>query len=371
MIRALVALLLCAGSLARADEGADEGAAFREASRRAAAGDPGAIDAFEAAGAARPITRWTDDAWAEAARLAERARDYDRARRDLEQALAVATDPVFVRRLRGNLARIASLTGNSEWSAVAARHDALVTQAAAGDDPTAELEALEQLVREHPAYPRAAAVRWALARGWDQEAEPARARRFMREALRTAPEAERGVYHTAWIRMLIRHGELAAARTEIDTLPASSTRTTLERELATAHTRATVRWVIRGVLAILVGLALLVIRRGAGSWRAAARRLARPPIEVLYLLPIAIVVAVIGLTGNPMVGRAVVYIVLVGIVVAWLSGVMLGLAHTRRRLVMFAIVAALAVLASAYLVIDQLRLLDLVEETWRTGPSAR
>jgi tetratricopeptide (TPR) repeat protein len=369
--RALVALLLCLSAGAHAEPGDGEDAAFREAARRAAAGDPGAIDAFEAAGAVRPVTRWTDDAWAEAARLAERARDYDRARRDLEQALAVATDPVFVRRLRGNLERIASLTGNSQWTEVAARHDQLVTQAASGDDPTAELEALEQLVREHPTYPRAPALRWAIARGWDQADEPERARRFMREALRTAPEAEQGVYRTAWIRMLIRHDELGAARTEIDKLVTSSTRTTLERELATAHTRAKLRWVIRAVLAILVGLALFVIRRSTGSWRATARVLARPPVEVIYFLPIAIVIAVIGLTGNPVVGKAVVYIVGAGLAIAWLSGVVFGLASSRRLLLLAAALTIIAVLATSYLVVDQLRLLDLLEETWRAGPSLR
>jgi tetratricopeptide (TPR) repeat protein len=366
---ALVALLGCASAVAFAEPAED--AAFREASRRAAAGDPGAIDAFEAAGAARPVTRWTDDAWAEAARLAERARDYERARRDLEQALAVATDPVFVRRLRGNLERIAGLTGNSQWTEVAARHDQLITQAASGDDPTAELEALEQLVRENPTYPRAPAVQWAIARGWDQEGEPDRARRFMRDALRAAPQAEQGVYRTAWIRMLIRHGELAAARSEIDKLVASSTRTTLERELATAHTRAKLRWAIRGLLLVLVGLAIFVIRRGTGSWRAAARKLARPPVEVIYFLPIAIVVGVVALTGNPIVAKAVVSIVVAGLAMAWLSGVVFGLAASRRRLLLATVLTMIAVIAMAYLVVDQLRLLDLLEETWRTGPTAR
>ena len=177
MSRALVALLVCMTGLAHADE-----RAFQDASRRAAAGDPGAIDAFEAAGATRPVSRWSDDAWAEAARLAERARDFDRARRDLEHAIALATEPLVLRRLRADLARLGKLTGDGGWSAVAAEHDRLITEAADGDDPTAELEALERLVRAHPGYPRAPVVRWAIARGWDQEGEPARARATMREA---------------------------------------------------------------------------------------------------------------------------------------------------------------------------------------------
>ncbi|MEJ7599705.1 MAG: hypothetical protein WKG01_17495 [Kofleriaceae bacterium] len=142
MSRALVALLMLLGGVAHADE-----RAFQDASRRAAAGDPGAIDAFEAAGAARPVSRWSDDAWAEAARLAERARDFDRARRDLEHAIALATEPLVLRRLRADLARLGKLTGDGGWNAVAAEHDRLINAAAGGGDPTGELEDLERLVR--------------------------------------------------------------------------------------------------------------------------------------------------------------------------------------------------------------------------------
>ena len=363
MTRALVALLVCVTGVAHANEDL-----FREATRRAAAGEPSAIDAFEAAGAARPVTRWTDDAWAEAARLAERARDFARARRDLEQAIAVATDPLFARRLRGDLARLASLTGGGDWNAVAAQHDRLISELARGDDPAAELSALEQLVRDHPSYPRAPAVRWAIARGWDEEGDAERARTVMREAVGTAPAAEQGSYRIAWTRMLIRHGELAEAGAELDRLADPGARRMLERELATAHMRAKIRWAVGGVLILLLGLVGFVLRRSAGSWRAAARRLVRPPIEVLYFLPIAIVVAIVAGTGNPLVGRAVVAIVGGGLAIAWLSGVTLERTCSRPRLVAHAVISAIAVLAMGYLVVDHLRLLDLIEETVRTGP---
>ncbi|MEJ7599703.1 MAG: hypothetical protein WKG01_17485 [Kofleriaceae bacterium] len=96
---------------------------------------------------------------------------------------------------------------------------------------------------------------------------------------------------------------------------------------------------------------------------------ARAPVEVLYLLPVAVVVGVVAMTGNPMIGRAVVYIVVAGLVTAWLSGVLLEL--SRRRILVHLVVTAIAVLAIVYLVVDHLRLLDLLEETWRTGPAVR
>src|SRR5690349_12491981 len=96
---AISIVLMIAVGRAGADE-ATMDLAFREAEARAAAGDPRAIDVLEALGAQRPITRWSDDAWSEAARLAERTGDFTRERRDLEQVVAIATDEALARRAR-------------------------------------------------------------------------------------------------------------------------------------------------------------------------------------------------------------------------------------------------------------------------------
>ncbi len=363
---------------------ADGDAEFRAAVKLAADRDPRALAAFEALGAARPSSRWTDDAWVEAARLAERAGDYDRARKDLGEAIAIGgqLDPAFrddqlLRRARGDLARLVAMTGRTgEWSAVAAEHDRLVTRAAAGDDPTPALEALEVLARAHREYPRAVAIRLALARGWEEEAEVDRALGWLRDAIRIAGDADRDRARTALVRTLIRGRDLAAARAELAQITDPLTRAGLARDLATAEHRTTVRRIVGAGLALLLGLAIVTLRRRTGSWSATVRTLARPPTEVLYALPIAAVVGAIALTGNPLVGQAVVYILLAGLAIAWLSGSVLEVARRGGPLgikatALHALVVIVGVSASVYLIIDHVRLLDLVGDTWRTGPSAR
>ncbi len=115
------------------------------------------------------------------------------------------------------------------------------------------------------------------------------------------------------------------------------------------------------------------LRRAAGCWRAVPRRLARPPIEVIFFAPVAAVFALVAQTGNPLVARAVVAIAIAGIVVAWVSGVILdGTRDLRARLlVVHVVLAVVAVLAAVYLVIDRDRMIDLLVETWRGGPALR
>jgi hypothetical protein len=128
--------VIAAARIAAADPEADADAAFRAAEQRAATGDPTAIDAFERLGATQPATRWTDDAWAEAARLAERAGDRSRARRDLAQAIATAGDDAVRRRATADLARLDAIAGpGGQWAAVATEHDRLADRLAAGGDP--------------------------------------------------------------------------------------------------------------------------------------------------------------------------------------------------------------------------------------------
>jgi len=127
------------------------------------------------------------------------------------------------------------------------------------------------------------------------------------------------------------------------------------------------------VLAAIAAAAAWVLRRDAGSWRAAGRRLARPPVEAWFFVPIAAVLVAVAATGNPLVARAVRAIAIAGAAIAWLSGAILEGARPlrARRAVAHAVVAAVAVAAAAYLAIDRDRMIDLVIETWRGGPAAR
>jgi tetratricopeptide (TPR) repeat protein len=341
--------------------------AFRAAGELAAQRDPRAVDAFEAAGAARPITVWTDDAWVEAARLAELARDYDRARRDLEQAIAISTDAQLLRRARGNLARLEQLTGGGTWSAVAAEHQRLATDIGDGGDPTRALEQLEVLVRANPGYPRAVAVHVALARAWETEDEVERGLGWLRDAVKIAPAEDHP--RIELVRMLVRNRELADARRELANVHDAAARRTLERSLAAGESWQLLRWLARAILLALAVVAVVLLRRR----RMPLRRLVRPPAEVIYFVPIAAVVGVIAATGNPLVAKAVIWIFIGAAAIAWVSGATLEAARRRgaigvKHAVVHAVLVGVAVLAAVYLAIDHARLLDLVAETWRTGP---
>ena len=379
MTRWLVVAVVALATLAHADE-----QAFRAAGELAAKDDPRAVEAFEAVGTMRPITRWTDDAWVEAARIAEKRSDYDRARRNLEQAIAISTDAQLARRAKRDLERIAQMAGGGgEWSAVAAEHQRLVTAIGRGGDPTEELEELEALARKHPAYPRGVPLRITIARGWEEEDEVERALGWLREAVRIeedvgrkAAEPQSRVSSAArieLIRMLTRNRELEEAGRELALLTDLGTKRSLQRKLEAAEAQRVVRWCVTALLLVLLGVAAFLVRRRSGSWRAAARIAMRPPIEVLYFVPIAAVVGLVSTTGNPLVAKAVIWIFIGAAVIGWISGATLESARRvgpigMRHAIAHALIVGVAILGAVYLAIDHARLIDLVGETWRTGP---
>ena len=263
---------------AAADAAAGE--AFRAASRRAIAGEPGAADALEALGAARPITRWTDDAWAEAARLAERAGDFARARRAHAQVIAVGTDAALVARSRAALARLEAATGAGAWDAVAAEHDRLVAEAFGGGEPRDALRALEALAARHPAYPRATLARLAIAQGWELEGRGARAgvRAGGAGVGRARRPHARGL---ALARTAIRLGELDEAGATLDALarePGADVRAIARvrgaRRRRGSRVDRRAAWLVLAALALAAAAAA---RRLAGAGgRPPARSCARP-----------------------------------------------------------------------------------------------
>jgi len=383
VIRALVVAIACCwlARLAWAEPVADDRAerAFAAASRLAGepATIPQAIAAFEQLGAARPASRWTDNAWSEAGRLAIRIDQPERARAAFEQVLAITEDPVLRRRAQAALDRL----GSARWDAVRRDHARWVAASLRGDPQPALLE-LEQLARAHPDYPEQANVWLAVARGWELEGEPERALAVLREwfaRLAGPPRARLGLQLA---RIAIRRGELAEATGVLDRLAAEpaadrATIAVLRARIETAERRAWIRRVL-WVAAIAIALgAALVLRRDAGSWRAAGRHLARPPGEALFLLPVGGVLVAVGQTGNPIVARALIAIVVAGVVATWLSGALFEACRTRRARIgaVRAVAQALAMVAGVgcvtYLAIDRDRLLDLVEETVEHGPAAR
>ncbi len=372
----LLVLLSTFGS-ARADPETDADAAFRIAGNLAAKSDPAAIAAFEQLGATRPITRWTDDAWAEAGRLAENARDYPRARRAYVQAVALGTDDRLVLRARGALARIEEMGGEA-WDAVRATHERLASEVNGDGDPRPGLRALAALVHANPGYPRANLARLTIAMGWETEGDRESALAWFREAA-DAARTERGQHvRLEYVRALIRAGELATADTELDALdPALTDRggaMQAGEQLGVAHHRRKIRIGLAIGLGLLVAGALAIARRDTGSVRALLRRLSRPPTEAWFLAPLALLLAIVAWSGNPLVARAVRWIGLAGVALAWLSGCVLEVARTRgplgaRRIVIHTLLVLVAAVAAAYLVVDGLGLLNLLGETWRGGPA--
>jgi len=375
---ALLAWIALSAGVAGADIEADADRAFREASQRAIAGDAGAIDAFEALGATRPLTQWTQHAWAEAARLAERAGDLPRARRALDQVIALGTDEVLVQRATVTRDRLTTQTGGGTWDTVAVEHERLVAEIRGGSDPQEALGQLEALVRANPAYPRNALARRALARGWEEEGDRERGMTWLRDP-KTPDPGQRMRLDLA--RMLVRDGALAEARAIARD---ASTRTDADRPafvevLASADREERRFWrlaALWGGLGLLAIAATIALRRAAGSWRVAARRIARPPVEVVFLLPFAALLIIVAETGNPLVARAVRTIVIAGVAVAWISGALLEAVRARgavgvTRTVIQAALAVLAVAIAAYLAIDRDRVVELLLETFRGGHELR
>jgi predicted negative regulator of RcsB-dependent stress response len=376
----LVALALACAlvATAHADPEADADAAFRAAEQHASAGDPHALDELEALGAARPTTRWTDDAWLEAGRLAERAGDYARARRDLEQALATTTDDQLARRAKGELSLVERAAGEgAEWSAVAAEHDRLEQRILAGGDPKPALTELEALVTKNPGYPRTALAMVLIAHARERDGDAASALAWLRRASPVAPASDRTYVRAELVRALLRAEQIDDARAELARIEAPPVAAELRGELSRAERRQLVRWLLWGLLAAIAVIAVIALRRAAGAWRAAGRRLVRPPAEALYFVPIAAVLVIVAATGNPLVARAVRTIAIAGAVVAWISGAVLDAVRARagrvrfRRAALHAVIAALAVAAATYIAVDRDRMIDLVIETWHSGPQMR
>jgi hypothetical protein len=373
----VVAVVLAVATPAIADPG---DARFAAATQRAGGGDlAGAVTDFEAIAAELPGSPWADDALVEAGRIAIRLGDVERARRDLSAVIERYADGRAARAARVELARLDAATGGGAWVDVAAAHDAVVAAVGRYGDPRPHLERLEALLREHPAYPRGAAARIWLGDRWAQQGAWDRALRWFRDAGVVATEpAQRRRAAVREIEALTALERFGAAEAAIGRLAADPSADPLaiarvRDGVQTGRERYRIRvaaWIVLGAMG---GLALFVLWRATGGVAAAARRLIRPPTEVIYAVPVATIVIAASTAGNRLVGRAVLWISIGGLLIAWLSGAALGAATARGpiapvRAIAHAAGAALAVAALAYLAIVDDRLIDMVRETWKHGP---
>ncbi len=134
------------------------------------------------------------------------------------------------------------------------------------------------------------------------------------------------------------------------------------------------RWYTRAWVVAIAGLLALIasfveaMRRGGyhrPNWR--------PPIEVLYLAPVAAVMVGVALTTHQLIAPAVVILSVGGMAFAWLSGATLDTLRARRREVrgralLHVAICFVAVVALLYVALVRDNLLEMVIETVRFGP---
>ncbi|HEV7559690.1 MAG TPA: tetratricopeptide repeat protein [Kofleriaceae bacterium] len=129
-----------------------------------------------------------------------------------------------------------------------------------------------------------------------------------------------------------------------------------------------VAWIAVGV--VIAGLVASLIE---ASRRAGKRPPLVPPIEVMFLGPVAAVIVGVSITANRVIAPAVAMISIGGLVCAWLSGTTLDLVRAsnrpiRARALGHVAGCLVAVAALVYIAMMRDGLLDLLIETVRVGP---
>jgi len=169
------------------------------------------------------------------------------------------------------------------------------------------------------------------------------------------------------------------ARALIDALPATTAEDHVVRDdlhAALARGLARARFATAAWLALVLAFALLVASLVEAALRGGARWPSlKPPFEVWFLGPVALVLAGAAFTAHQAIAPAVVRIALTGIALAWLSGATLELVRARdrpwkARAVGHVVVCAIGVVAVAYLALTSGGLIDLLAETVRFGPES-
>ena len=375
-----LAALTTSGS-ARAESSTE----FQAALVRRSEGDAaGAVAAFERLTATAPADDpWVDDALLEAAELREEVLgDPVVALALYRRILSEHPDGHPARKAQVRAAALGAALGpNGAWATAVIEMTAILRLPR---ERTLEgISRMRDLLVAYPKMPRAGDAQLWVAEAWLREGYFAEALTEYRRVA-TLPEVA-----LAWqgrkgaADILLITGELDDADRAFATLAKEADASgDVAHSLAAAKGRYDVA-LARGRLrsARLAWLAvfgffaftLASLRRSSGSWRAAGRALARPPVETLYLAPVALVISLAASTGNELAARAVYLILGGGVAASWLSGAAADAARRRvGRLsgpLALAHVFALAavVVAICYLAVTRDQLVDLIRETWLRG----
>ncbi|HTJ45117.1 MAG TPA: hypothetical protein VL463_23585 [Kofleriaceae bacterium] len=362
--------------------GADPDAGFHAAEQKLAAGDvAGAVDAFVAVADSAPGSTWADDALAEAARGAEQLGQLARAAQLYRRIALQYPDSRQARRAEARLADLVAEIGlHGEWADVAGEHERILRAAAGRAVPILELGRLGALIHAHPDYPRATVGRLWIGDTWMRLGEVDEAGRWYDDAaLHARTPIDRWRAKKALADVMLARGDYGDAEDAYAALRGGAGRAeaqALDEAMRVLSTRRG-RWRYQLGCALFLALALAgaiaIARRDAGSWRSAGRALARPPTEVLFAAPVAVLLVFLAWTNDPTVGVAVAYIAGGGLALAWLSGALLVSARARRGAVSLARALAhagtslAAAVAIAYLAIMRAGIWDLLVETFAHG----
>lgn len=269
------------------------------------------------------------------------------------------------------------LVGDRGGEAVAAWKAILAGAPSPGASP-GELEARARaLLREHPGWSGAARVHIWLAERARARGALERAREDLmaaRELARTpADRYEAGRLHAA---VLAADGEFEEADRVLASLDAGDD--PVQRQLILGQRVRLSRQHLRHQLrsACLAGMALALMILVASLWRAAGSRakalraLARPPVELWFLLPVLVLLTGMALTSHRDMGPAVAIISAAGITFTWISGAGLRLSRSRRRLALHLVAVLLGVGCAIYVAVHHGQLIDELIDTVRLGPEA-
>ncbi len=162
------------------------------------------------------------------------------------------------------------------------------------------------------------------------------------------------------------------ARLPVDTPDDRVLRDDLDSAIASGRMRSRL---YRASWAVVIGVVLLLVASLAdASLRGGRRRpRLRPPVELWFLIPLAVLVVGVAYVARPAIAPTVRSIVVTGAALAYLSGVTIDLLRARgrphrARSVLHAAAIGLAVLAAGYVSITRNELMELLVETIRSGP---
>ena len=169
---------------------------------------------------------------------------------------------------------------------------------------------------------------------------------------------------------LMASGHLFAARARYAALAETADATPVGD--AAREGLARTRTLILRRCALVIALALLVVFLAMALRIAGRRAFARPPIELIFYVPIAGLFALASLAAGPAARRAVLVLAGGGALLTWAASAagraLLGDGARPRRRRLFVAATALAALAMIYATVDLLGLVDTITETIASGP---